>query len=145
MAILPFLGRTNSLLYAGQIELYTHHPLLPTLMSHLSRLGIRLCGVYLLDSQFMEDRYKYFRCVPFFKQQLPSDHMSSIAESCLPCPLWLTLVSRGLTLCPRWIWLAETRGTASRAGEMLPGRFSRNASSPPLMAHVLGSSTRTHS
>ncbi|ELU41748.1 ATP(GTP)-binding protein Fet5 [Rhizoctonia solani AG-1 IA] len=46
---------------AGQIELYTHHPLLPTLMSHLSRLGIRLCGVYLLDSQFMEDRYKYFR------------------------------------------------------------------------------------
>lgn len=32
-------------------------------MSHLSRLGIRLCGVYLLDSQFMEDRYKYFRCV----------------------------------------------------------------------------------
>jgi hypothetical protein len=49
------------ILCIGQIELYTHHPLLPTLMSHLSRLGIRLCGVYLLDSQFMEDRYKYFR------------------------------------------------------------------------------------
>jgi hypothetical protein len=47
----------------GQIELYTHHPFLPTLVRDLSRLGIRTCAVYLIESQFMEDRYKFFRCV----------------------------------------------------------------------------------
>ncbi|KAG6872792.1 hypothetical protein C0995_006521 [Termitomyces sp. Mi166 len=44
----------------GQIELYTHHPFLPTLVRDLQRLGIRTCGVYLVESQFMEDRYKFF-------------------------------------------------------------------------------------
>lgn len=47
----------------GQIELYTHHPFLPTLARNLQRMGIRTCAVYLIDSQFMEDRYKFFRCV----------------------------------------------------------------------------------
>ena len=45
----------------GQIELYTHHPFLPNLVRELSRLGLRTCAVYLLESQFMEDRYKFFR------------------------------------------------------------------------------------
>jgi len=44
----------------GQIELYTHHPFLPSLVSHLSRMGIRTCAAYLLESQFIEDRYKFF-------------------------------------------------------------------------------------
>ncbi|ETW84367.1 hypothetical protein HETIRDRAFT_439143 [Heterobasidion irregulare TC 32-1] len=44
----------------GQIELYTHHPFLPTLVKNLSRLGMRTCAVYLLESQFMEDKYKFF-------------------------------------------------------------------------------------
>lgn len=44
----------------GQIELYTHHPFLPTFVQHLSMLGMRVCAVYLIDSQFMEDRYKFF-------------------------------------------------------------------------------------
>ncbi|KZO93274.1 hypothetical protein CALVIDRAFT_546743 [Calocera viscosa TUFC12733] len=44
----------------GQIELYTHHPLLPKLISHLSIQSIRICAVYLLESQFMEDRSKFF-------------------------------------------------------------------------------------
>ncbi|KAF9462573.1 GPN-loop GTPase [Collybia nuda] len=44
----------------GQIELYTHHPFLPTLVQNLSRLGIRTCAAYLIESQFMEDRYKFF-------------------------------------------------------------------------------------
>ncbi|THH14988.1 hypothetical protein EW146_g5427 [Bondarzewia mesenterica] len=44
----------------GQIELYTHHPFLPTLVKNLNRLGLRTCAVYLLDSQFMEDKYKFF-------------------------------------------------------------------------------------
>jgi hypothetical protein len=47
----------------GQIELYTHHPFLPTLVQNLSRLGIRTCAAYLIESQFMEDRYKFFRYV----------------------------------------------------------------------------------
>ncbi|KAG8744883.1 ATP binding protein [Ceratobasidium sp. 414] len=67
----------------GQIELYTHHPLLPTLMSHMSRLGIRLCGVYLLDSQFMEDRYKYFSGV--------MSAMSSMVNFSVP---WINIMSK---------------------------------------------------
>jgi len=42
------------------IELYTHHPLFPTLIKHLQMHSIRTCCVYLLESQFMEDRYKFF-------------------------------------------------------------------------------------
>lgn len=49
--------------FAGQIELYTHHPFLPTLVQHLTRLNIRVCAAYLIESQFMEDRYKFFRFV----------------------------------------------------------------------------------
>jgi len=44
----------------GQIELYTHHPFLPTLVQNLTRMGIRVCATYLIESQFMEDRYKFF-------------------------------------------------------------------------------------
>ncbi|KAF8351527.1 GPN-loop GTPase [Amanita rubescens] len=44
----------------GQIELYTHHPFLPTLVKHLQMLGVRVCAVYLVESQFMEDKYKFF-------------------------------------------------------------------------------------
>jgi len=44
----------------GQIELYTHHPFLPTLVQNLNRMGIRTCAAYLIESQFMEDRYKFF-------------------------------------------------------------------------------------
>lgn len=47
----------------GQIELYTHHPFLPQLVRNLQRMSIRICAVYLLESQFMEDRYKFFRFV----------------------------------------------------------------------------------
>ena len=48
---------------AGQIELYTHHPLLPRFVSHLQRIGVRCCVTYLLESQFMEDKYKFFSYV----------------------------------------------------------------------------------
>ncbi|EMD41067.1 hypothetical protein CERSUDRAFT_149714 [Gelatoporia subvermispora B] len=44
----------------GQIELYTHHPFLPTLARHLIRLGMRVSATYLIESQFMEDKYKFF-------------------------------------------------------------------------------------
>lgn len=47
----------------GQIELYTHVPLLPSLIQHLSRAGplnISLCAAYLLESTFVADRAKFF-------------------------------------------------------------------------------------
>lgn len=54
----------------GQIELYTHHPFLPTLVANLNRMGIRTSAVYLLESQFIEDKYKFFRCAcPSMRQK----------------------------------------------------------------------------
>ncbi|RLL98294.1 hypothetical protein CFD26_107714 [Aspergillus turcosus] len=47
----------------GQIELYTHIPLLPSLVQYLSRQGplnINLCAAYLLESTFVVDRAKFF-------------------------------------------------------------------------------------
>lgn len=46
----------------GQIELYTHIPILPALVKELSlgSLNIRMCAAYLLESTFIEDRAKFF-------------------------------------------------------------------------------------
>ncbi|CEJ94011.1 Putative Transcription factor FET5 [[Torrubiella] hemipterigena] len=47
----------------GQIELYTHIPILPTLMRFLSQSGaldIRMAAVYLLEATFVVDRAKFF-------------------------------------------------------------------------------------
>lgn len=47
----------------GQIELYTHIPIVPALVKHLTRtgsLGVNLCATYLLESTFVVDRAKYF-------------------------------------------------------------------------------------
>ncbi|ADV19443.1 ATP(GTP)-binding protein Fet5 [Cryptococcus gattii Ru294] len=45
----------------GQIELYTHVPLLPRLTTFLSTsLNFRTSAVYLIDSQFMQDKSKFF-------------------------------------------------------------------------------------
>lgn len=45
----------------GQIELYTHIPILPRLAKLLtSTMNINLVACYLLESQFMEDTSKYF-------------------------------------------------------------------------------------
>lgn len=45
----------------GQIELYTHIPLLPRLLSHLqTSLNFRTSAAYLIDSQFMQDKTKFF-------------------------------------------------------------------------------------
>lgn len=47
----------------GQIELYTHIPILPSLVKFLSRPGsldIRLCAAYLLEATFIVDRAKFF-------------------------------------------------------------------------------------
>ncbi|KAK0633460.1 GPN-loop GTPase [Immersiella caudata] len=47
----------------GQIELYTHIPILPKLVRFLTQpgaLNVRLCAAYLLESTFIIDRAKYF-------------------------------------------------------------------------------------
>lgn len=46
----------------GQIELYTHVPILPALVKHLTRgsLNISMCAAYLLESSFIVDRAKFF-------------------------------------------------------------------------------------
>jgi GTPase SAR1 family protein len=46
----------------GQIELYTHIPILPTLVRHLTQgtLNISLCAAYLLEATFIVDRAKFF-------------------------------------------------------------------------------------
>jgi hypothetical protein len=47
----------------GQIELYTHVPVLPTLVRYLTRTGalnVSLCAAYLLEASFVADRAKFF-------------------------------------------------------------------------------------
>jgi hypothetical protein len=47
----------------GQIELYTHIPILPALVRHLTRTGaldISLCAAYLLEATFVVDKAKFF-------------------------------------------------------------------------------------
>ncbi|EPQ28430.1 uncharacterized protein PFL1_04256 [Pseudozyma flocculosa PF-1] len=45
----------------GQIELYTHFPIMSRLVTLLSRTyNFKICATYLLESQFMDDKTKYF-------------------------------------------------------------------------------------
>lgn len=45
----------------GQIELYTHTPLMARFLSHLATTySFRLCQLYLLESHFIDDVAKYF-------------------------------------------------------------------------------------
>lgn len=46
----------------GQIELYTHVPIVPNLLNHLTKgsLNISMCAAYLLESTFIADRAKFF-------------------------------------------------------------------------------------
>ncbi|XP_062173337.1 uncharacterized protein LOC133878811 [Alnus glutinosa] len=43
----------------GQIELFSHVPVLRNFVDHLQRRNFSVCGVYLLDSQFMTDVTKF--------------------------------------------------------------------------------------
>ncbi len=44
----------------GQIELYTHIPIMRSIVKLFERLNYRMCAVYVLDAQFMEDPSKFF-------------------------------------------------------------------------------------
>ncbi|RVW57138.1 GPN-loop GTPase 3 [Vitis vinifera] len=49
--LLPYLS--------GQIELFSHVPMLRNFVDHLKRKNFNVCAVYLLDSQFMTDVTKF--------------------------------------------------------------------------------------
>ena len=44
----------------GQIELYTHLPIMRQLVEQLEKWNFRTCGVFLIDAQFLVDTSKYF-------------------------------------------------------------------------------------
>lgn len=44
--------------FAGQIELYTHLPVMRQLVEQLQQWEFRVCGVFLVDSQFMVESFK---------------------------------------------------------------------------------------
>ncbi|GMM33484.1 putative signal sequence-binding GTPase [Saccharomycopsis crataegensis] len=45
----------------GQIELYTHIPVFPTIINHLTRnMNFQLCCTYLMESTFVIDKSKFF-------------------------------------------------------------------------------------
>ena len=46
--------------FQGQIELYTHMPVMRQLVETLHLWDFRVCGVFLIDSQFMVDSSKFF-------------------------------------------------------------------------------------
>ena len=43
----------------GQVELYTHLPVMKDFIAELKRLEYRMCAVYLLDSHFITDSAKF--------------------------------------------------------------------------------------
>lgn len=53
-----FTVLTSGFLFAGQIELYTHLPVMKQLVEQLQQWEFRVCGVFLVDSQFMVESFK---------------------------------------------------------------------------------------
>ncbi|ELT90588.1 hypothetical protein CAPTEDRAFT_105007 [Capitella teleta] len=43
----------------GQIELYTHIPVMRQLVDHLQAQNFRVCGIFIIDSQFMTEASKF--------------------------------------------------------------------------------------
>lgn len=50
-------------LILGQIELYTHLPVMKQLVEQLQQWEFRVCGVFLVDSQFMVESFKVSMCL----------------------------------------------------------------------------------
>jgi GTPase SAR1 family protein len=44
----------------GQIELYTHFPVMRKFVEHLQHVGFTICGVYCVEAPFVTDPFKYF-------------------------------------------------------------------------------------
>ena len=56
--VVVFVTYDNGPLGAGQIELYTHLPVMRQLVEQLQQWEFRVCGVFLVDSQFMVETFK---------------------------------------------------------------------------------------
>ncbi|OAF68568.1 Deoxynucleoside triphosphate triphosphohydrolase SAMHD1 [Intoshia linei] len=68
----------------GQIEIYTHLPIMQRIIQWFSDKSIRICGIFLLDSQFIIDESKYISGLL----------CSMSAMSMLPIP-YLNVLSKG--------------------------------------------------
>ncbi|KAI9175629.1 hypothetical protein H9P43_005993 [Blastocladiella emersonii ATCC 22665] len=44
----------------GQIELYTHFPIMRAIVQHLTSKGFTICGVYCMEATFITDPFKFF-------------------------------------------------------------------------------------
>ncbi|KAG3279044.1 GPN-loop GTPase 3 isoform X2 [Ictidomys tridecemlineatus] len=55
----PAAEHFNYPVMAGQIELYTHLPVMKQLVQQLEQWEFRVCGVFLVDSQFMVESFKF--------------------------------------------------------------------------------------
>ncbi|XP_042509570.1 GPN-loop GTPase 3-like isoform X3 [Macadamia integrifolia] len=67
----------------GQIELFSHVPVLRNFVDHLRRKNFNVCGVYLLDSQFMTDVTKFISgCMSSLSAmvQLELPHVSILSK-----------------------------------------------------------------
>lgn len=51
------LNSVDFILFVGQIELFTHVPVLKNFVEHLKQKNFNVCVVYLLDSQVL---YKFY-------------------------------------------------------------------------------------
>lgn len=78
----------------GQIELYSHIPVMKTLVRELEKLGYQVCGVYCLDSTFIEDGAKFiagtFMClsamvITGWESVLTTWWIDSIGDSSCEC------------------------------------------------------------
>lgn len=62
----------------GQIELYTHLPVMKKLVNLLDKWGFRVCVVFLMDSQFMIDGAKFLSGNSSLSQSPGSDDVYSL-------------------------------------------------------------------
>lgn len=70
----------------GQIELFSHVPVMRTLVNELQRMDFAVAGVYLLDAQFMVDPTKYMSVRPAAHECCLSARLGCIAYLGMPPP-----------------------------------------------------------
>lgn len=68
------------LVWAGQIELYTHLPVMRQLVEHLQQSEFRVCGVFLVDSQFMVESFKVTWSQKIWRREAGREEKSEKAE-----------------------------------------------------------------
>ena len=82
---------TSVCLSAGQIELYTHIPVMRQFVDHLRSLNFYICGVFLIDAQFLIDASKFASGV---LSALSTMVNLEVGCFCLLTVVWLLILSR---------------------------------------------------